>query len=136
VKNYYEINIYSFIYQVVQNPNTNELDTLGVIYYPIYAEQFSDPVVREGYGGGALFSDQFFDGQAYKFQAQLYSNGNIPYFIRIKNITEDYYKWSRSYLDKLNSEENFLAEPVSVFHNLENGLGIFSIARERVLIAW
>lgn len=135
VKNYYEISLYGIYYQIVQNPNTNEFDTLGVSYFPVYAEQFSDPAVQEGFEGGALFSDQFFDGQTYKFQAQVYFNGNAPYLIRIKNITEDYYKWSRSYLDKRNSEENFLAEPVSVFHNLENGLGIFTIAKERVLIA-
>ncbi|MBL7806655.1 MAG: DUF4249 domain-containing protein [Saprospiraceae bacterium] len=135
VKNYYEITMYGIYYWVVQNPNTNELDTLDVGYYPIFADQYSDPAVQEGYEGGALFSDQFFEGQAYKFQAQVYSNGDLQYFIRIKNVTEDYFKWSRSYQDKRDSEENFLAEPVSVFHNLENGLGIFTVAKERVLIA-
>jgi hypothetical protein len=134
VKNYYEITMYGLYYLVVQNPNTNELDTLDVGYYPIYSEQYSDPSVQEGFNGGALFSDQFFDGQAYKFQAQVYSTGNAPIFIRIKNVTEDYYKWSRSYLDKLDSEGNFLVEPVSVFNNLENGLGIFTVAREKTLL--
>jgi hypothetical protein len=99
----------------------------------LYPEDFSDPSVLNGIQGGALFSDQFFEGKTYKFQAQVYANSN-PYLIQVRNITEDYYKWSRSYLEKLNSEENFLVEPISVFNNLKDGLGIFTLAREKRIV--
>jgi hypothetical protein len=89
-------------------------------------------------GGGGLVSDQFFDGQPYKFQARFYGR---PYdlidstiVVRVRNVTEDYFKWSRSYYAKYDSDENPLVEPISVFNNLENGLGIFSIAQEKKYI--
>ncbi|MBK6994814.1 MAG: DUF4249 family protein [Lewinellaceae bacterium] len=52
----------------------------------------------------------------------------------MRNITEDYYRWSRSYQAKYDADENPLVEPVSVFNNLVDGLGIFSVAREKVFI--
>lgn len=135
VQNYYEVVIYAQGFDIVEDPVSGEPDTVYTYRNLIYPERFPDPSVQEGMNAGALLSDQFFDGKTYKFQVQVYSVFN-PYLIQVRNITEDYYKWSRSYLDKLDAEGNFLVEPVSVFHNLENGLGIFTIARERVLIAW
>jgi hypothetical protein len=133
VRNYYEVKIFTLLFNIGEDPVTGEPDTIFFDSYNLYPEDFSDPSVLNGIQGGALFSDQFFEGKTYKFQAQVYANSN-PYLIQVRNITEDYYKWSRSYLEKLNSEENFLVEPISVFNNLKDGLGIFTLAREKRIV--
>ena len=134
VKNYYEITILKKYYDYTYDPVTGTYDTTAVYVYPLGAEGYNDPNVQFGYGSSGLISDQFFDGQSYKFQARFYSNSggsDNAITVRIRNVTEDYFKWSRSYQANSDSDGNPLVEPISVFHNLENGLGIFSIAQEK-----
>jgi len=49
----------------------------------------------------------------------------------VRHVTEDYFKWSRSYEANYEVDENPLVEPVSIYHNLENGLGIFSVSNRK-----
>ncbi len=133
VRNYYEVAMTALSYLTSYDPISGTFDTIGVYEYAVYPEDFSDPNVAFGVKGSGLISDQFFDGQSYKFQARVYS-GYGEYTVRVRNVTEDYYRWSRSYQAKYDAEDNPLVEPVSVFNNLENGLGIFSTAREKVFI--
>ena len=135
VKNYYEVTILKRYYDYISDPTTGTYDTTAVYEYPLGVEGFNDPNVQFGFGNGGLISDQFFDGQTYKFQARFYGNNggssDSTVIVRIRNVTEDYFKWSRSYEANYNADENPLVEPISVFHNLQNGLGIFSIAQEK-----
>ncbi len=133
VRNYYEVAISTLSYYTYYNPNTGMDDTVGLYQYPIYPEDFTDPNVAFGFKGSGLIGDQFFDGQSYKFQARIYGSSE-GMTVRVRNITEDYYRWSRSYQAKYDADENPLVEPVSVFNNLVDGLGIFSVAREKVFI--
>ncbi len=136
VRNYYEITLKSVYYYVVQDPITGEPDTLGLQEDTRYVDEYPDPNIQQGVQSGGLLSDQFFDGQTYKFQAKLYSGSSYgELYVHVRNITEDYYRWSRSYQAKFDSEDNPLVEPVSVFNNLVDGLGIFSVAREKVFKA-
>lgn len=132
VQNYYEVIIKSTYFNIVFDPTTGNLDTLGTIEQVVYPEDFSDPNVVFGFNGSGLLSDQFFDGQPYKFQTQIYGTYGAELEVSVRNISEDYYRWSRSYQAKNEAEDNPLVEPVSVFNNLNNGLGIFSVAREQV----
>lgn len=132
VKNFYEVRLVKPFYQIVFNETTFELDTVGVIVGPISVEGYNDPNIVEGYRSGGLLSDQFFDGQTYKFQVRFdkdyYGSADTSLQIEVRSISEDYYKWSRSLQAYYNADGNPLVEPVTIFHNLENGLGIFSIA--------
>jgi Domain of unknown function (DUF4249) len=134
VKNYYEVTLFGKSLVVLYNPN-GQLDTVGLQRYSLYVEGYNDPNVVEGFDGGGLLSDQFFDGQTYKFQARFYASSyylaDSTINVRVRSVTEDYFKWSRSYQAYYDSEGNPLVEPISVFHNLENGLGIFSLAQEK-----
>lgn len=132
VRNYYEVAISTLYYDTSYDPNTGLYDTIRVFEYALYPEEFSDPNVVYGVKGSGLISDQFFDGQSYKFQARIYAGSGTLLTVKVRNVTEEYYKWSRSYQAKYDSEENPLVEPVSVFNNLTNGLGIFSVGREKV----
>lgn len=134
VRDYYEIAIIKQYYNVSYDPATNTYDTIGVNEYDVDIDGYNDPNVLEGFGYTGLISDQFFEGQAYKFQARFYGNyspQDSSVVVRIRHVTEDYYKWSRSYQASYNEDENPLVEPVSIFNNLQNGLGIFSIANEK-----
>jgi len=134
VRNYYEVAISTLSIVTNYDPSTGLFDTIFINEYPVYPEDFSDPNVVFGFKSSGLISDQFFDGQAYKFQARIYASSGQVLTIRVRNITEEYYKWSRSYNAKYISEDNPLVEPVSVFNNLVDGLGIFSLVREKVFL--
>lgn len=135
VKNYYEVTLLGRQYNLVYDPLTGGYDTLGIQEFPLYVDGYNDPNVQEGMFAGGLISDQFFDGQPYKFQARFFGgiDGTVDstLVIQVRNITPEYYQWSRSYLKQYNEDGNPLVEPVSVFNNLNNGLGIFSIANEK-----
>lgn len=134
VKNYYELKVYVRYPIVEYDPGTQTYDTLGFQEYPIYFEEFTDPNMVYGFRESGLIGDQFFDGQAYKLQARVSGGSFLPYVIRVRNITEDFYRWSRSYQAKYNTEDNPLIEPISIFNNLVDGLGIFSVAAEKTFV--
>ena len=134
VRNFYEVTLFETYYYIIYDEVNQELDTIGVYRQRVYPDNFPDASIVNGAYGGALLSDQFFDGQPYKFQLQVYAGNGNPVEVHIRNITEDYYKWSRSYYSQIDAEENPLAEPVSVYNNLIDGLGNFSVAAEKVFL--
>jgi Domain of unknown function (DUF4249) len=137
VKNFYEIRLFKLYIEYEYDPNTNTFDTVRIWEYPLNIDGFNDPNVKFGYGSSGVISDQFFDGQPYKFQARFDSEVGGSFdstlYVSVLNITEDCYKWSYSYNVSYESEENPLVEPVTIFHNLNNGLGIFSVANRKDL---
>jgi hypothetical protein len=137
-RNFYELALVSVNYSVYYDPTTGLTDTFGVYEYPYYVEEYSDPNVAYGINYGGLLSDQFFDGQEYKFQARVYSSSslNTLYRVYVRNVSEAYYKWSRSYQSKIDADDNPLVEPVSIFSNLTNGLGIFSLRKEKEFLVY
>lgn len=60
-------------------------------------------------------------------------NGNImrPY-VKVLRITADYFKYLKSYGNYLWGADNPFAEPVNVFTNVKNGLGIFALTTAAV----
>lgn len=58
--------------------------------------------------------------------------GNIR--LSWRTISEEYYKYSKTFLNYQNSKDNPFATPVNVFTNIENGLGIFSAYNEQIII--
>jgi hypothetical protein len=143
VANYYEVSLVGQQYELhcIYDFTTNMVicDTVGIQEYTVYFDEFLDRNTVEGTGNTALISDQLFDGQAYKFQAKFspsyYSSSNtIPYRVQIRNVTKEYYQWSRSYYQRYENEYEIFAEPITVFGNIENGLGIFGLATQKTYI--
>ncbi len=139
--NYYEVNVFSQQYTLdcMFDPSTGifACDTIGTEEYSVYFDEFLDRNTVTGSGNTALISDQLFDGQAYKFQAKFSpsyysSNDTMPYIVRIRNVTKEYYQWSRSYYQRYENEYEIFAEPTTVFGNIENGLGIFGLATQKL----
>ena len=47
-------------------------------------------------------------------------------YVKVSRITEDYFRYVKSYHTYYNASGNPFAEPVNVFSNIKNGFGNFS----------
>jgi hypothetical protein len=82
------------------------------------------------FGSGALFSDQFFDGQEHTvkiiYHASGIKNNMKVFYAELTSLTESAYLYKRSIEDYQAASGDPFSEPVLVYGNIENGLGIFS----------
>ena len=138
VADFYEINMYGR-YQYVQftgfEPDGTPIyDTIQYLNR-VYFETTFDPNIQKGLGESVLISDQLFDGKEYKFKGQFYdyneNDSTTVFYLDIRHTTPEYFNWSRSYQARADNADNPFAEPVNVFNNLENGLGIFGLFAEK-----
>jgi hypothetical protein len=124
-------------------------------YYPVYCVNTNDKDLEQigdnadslatdncFNGGQLLLSDANFNGkqkllkvfvEATELRELPDGSGNIRRpFVRVLRITEDYFKYLRSYNSYLSASDNPFAEPVNVFTNVKNGLGIFALSTTAV----
>lgn len=90
----------------------------------------SDIVVEAVTSHGVLFSDQLIEGKAYSFRGNFYkdqltSADSALVDLRLLSISESYYKYLKSRQQHYDTKENYLAVPVMVFSNVEDGAGFF-----------
>jgi hypothetical protein len=52
--------------------------------------------------------------------------GSIKIFLELYNINEDFYKYRSTLNDQTNTNGSFFSEPVMVYSNVSNGMGIFA----------
>jgi len=76
-----------------------------------------------------VFDDSFFDGSQYSFSLsipkyQLYSLDSSIVTINLKTLSEDYYRYLNTRNLHYNSRNDFFNSPVSVFNNINGGVGI------------
>jgi hypothetical protein len=87
-------------------------------------------------GNSLLMKDVNFSGKqkvlhffinSYELQDQTGQGGQVykPY-VKVNRITEDYFKYIKSYHVYYNAADNPFAEPANVFSNVLNGYGNFS----------
>lgn len=79
------------------------------------------------------FTDDIFNGTQFTFDilaSEYYFNGDkesiIALYISMSRISEEYYWYKTSYQAYLAAQGNIFGQPVQVYTNIENGLGIFS----------
>jgi len=126
VDNYYEVAI--FIIERFEDE-----------MYPsnVYTMTF-DPNLKEGFGDSFLLTDETFDGKEYKilldYDSYWQDNQNIEVYAVFRTVTRDYYLYALSAHNQESAEDfGFFAEPVSIFSNIENGLGVFGMRAEVVV---
>lgn len=84
---------------------------------------------------GIVFTDEMFNGNEYSFDIEHYIFKNdefdykqlgTMYYVKLLTVTEDVFNYISSY--NLNQQTLYdpFAQPVQIYSNIENGLGIFS----------
>ena len=140
-RNYYEMVVFRTSFYVVEftDPDGNIIgvDTFFNNAFSVYPLDSDDPNARLGSFSSIVVSDELFDGQSYRMNMQIYRddyyNDNALYVARFRHITEEYFRYSVTALRKAETEDIPFIEPVTVFGNLENGIGIFGMYHEQQL---
>jgi hypothetical protein len=82
------------------------------------------------FGSGALISDQYFDGQEHTVKVAYHTYGIKRYMkvihVELTSLTESAYLYKSSIEDYQGASGDPFSEPVLVYDNIENGLGIFA----------
>ncbi len=128
--NYYSIKIMNtFITTNEISPGVFQIDTLvqdsWICTKDINAETSSDPTV-ESCQNELFFNDTNFNGEVYDFNVYMDIYQTTKLIVVIKSINEDLFKYNKSLQLYQETNGNPFGEPVQVFTNIENGIGIFS----------
>ena len=133
------------------NASQSNFYGISMTYYGTYIDEIGDTVIYqnkrfetnefyvangnsgingEKYSREFLFSDDSFNGQSVNFTGTVDRlNEDEPagyYLIKLKNLSEDLFKYDLSYKKYKDSQGNPFAEPVQVHSNITDGLGIFA----------
>lgn len=103
-------------------------------FYSVYVTS-PDPLLIEGLDFGLLLTDQSFNGGTFtvRFFADSFDDGDQ--FLEVYRISEDAYRYARSFAAYIEAGDNPFAEPVQVHGNVENGYGAFVTTNvQRVLL--
>jgi len=108
----------------------------------LYLESDDIIIETEHPNGGLIFSDELIEGTDYTLRTSFYSWSLWSYtnmvYIDLYSINRDYYNYVKSYEQHRNSSEDPFAQPVNVYTNIVNGIGIFGasskIERDSILI--
>ncbi len=104
--------------------------------YPIwtFANDFN-LIKLNGFGSVIAFSDNL--GEQFKIQVEntWIDLDEHKVILKVSQFTEDYYRFLVSYNNYINSADNPFAEPITIYSNIENGLGIFGAMNSKWFIA-
>ncbi len=88
--------------------------------------------------GGYFINDAFFNGQEKKLKAEIstyellgygYEQNDLsksPLYVHLYSVNKDFYDFVTSYNKYQQSQGNPFSEPVNIFTNVENGVGLFA----------
>lgn len=141
-ENYYSLEVYqnqSFFIDYIFDPDQNTLvpDTIW-LDTPTFFQMglmTTDPVLlnetatgiaeTEAFSNRFLFSDALFNGSTRTISVRLENyTVNSQYMVRLTSISHDYFRYLRTVERYLNANGDPFAEPVLIFNNVTNGLGI------------
>lgn len=136
-ENYYEFQIHQILIdseEIIFGEDTFVTETR-------YPDAYFTPDANFEQGiSGFVLSDQLIDGQTYSLQIMMNSNvplDSIPVDkLRVSwnCISKDHYEYVKT-LQKYQSSANFglFSDPIAIFSNVDNGLGVVSFRSSRVL---
>ena len=122
--NYYSITAYYKDTMYFDDSSSYEVynTQLGLSSEDVYIDDASE-------WGEVIFSDELFNGQKVSVKVNVniwdYKPGMKLYWT-LKNHSEDYYMYKKTFNVYQSVRGNPFAEPVQVFSNIENGYGIFA----------
>ena len=136
VENYYHLSLYN--HEIIKTEGDGvpmdgftekEEENLRPLS-PLESYEDNPKVIFHYDNGGVLFTDKDFDGQAAKlrFYSLLDKSQNQRGKIvgELRTVSEAYYLYHTSLSRQLANKDRPFAEPITVYDNIENGLGIFA----------
>ncbi|GJM35358.1 MAG: hypothetical protein DHS20C18_43590 [Saprospiraceae bacterium] len=121
-ENYYEFGLF-----IQQDPNFP--DAINYLY-PAENNSLGVSVI---YSDLLIANDQLFDGQSYTISAKFnsyYHNDTEKYILMWRNITKERYLYLKSVTAHVYASDDPFAEPVGLFSNFDQGLGVFALYNE------
>ena len=123
-EDFYEIGVIGI--EVFPSQDTN--------FYSIYSNSLDPAIVMGANYEDLLVNDLTFDGSKYRLLvtfAKWNISDNLPLGMKWNNISKSQYLYSKSIGAFNNARETAgpFAEPVSIYTNMENGLGILGLKR-------
>ncbi len=127
--NYYELYLFSIDTFYWDWTDSSVYDLTTYMEY-LYSE---DPSV-EGYNhynlGSVLFTDHLFDGETHEMTFDIYTythtySPSKKFYAMLRTHSRDSYLYEKSSSLYMSGSDNFFAEPVQVYNNIDNGYGIF-----------
>jgi len=133
--NYYELELYALdsVFDYYSEPR--EFVQLQKRMLPISSDDLAADKISE-ISYSLLLNDYLFDGKEYKLSIDFsdYNAGRKKdYYISLKSITREGFLYRKTINEYLNSQNDPFSEPVIIYSNIENGLGIFSAFSQSVV---
>lgn len=89
-----------------------------------------DPLLSPGLSYDLVLSDQSFDGTRFRVRLQADNFTDSTPFLEVFHLSEDAYRYMRSFAAYQESRDNPFAEPVQVHNNVDGGYGAFIVANK------
>ena len=116
--NFYLFELYTY------NPEINMYSSVGI-------ESFEDSYYWSWFNNGILFKDKDFDGNEVEIVLDhyLYAEPGTTTQLRavLYHVTEDYFRYDRSNVLSMQTQDNPFTEPVILHRNFDSGYGVFSL---------
>ncbi len=135
-KNYYALDAVFFIYdslgqQVDADLSSSVFDGSNGNYYYGNGEGFetTDETVVNG---NEIFLDIV--TQCNSSSASAASVREVEVFLKVSNISEEIYRYKQTVFEQASMGPNFFAEPVLVYNNVQNGMGLLGSTNNAGLI--
>lgn len=130
IENFYHLKVFQDIERIsLISEGDTSISTRRIEIGPSVIENDNNMVLS--FDGGMLFDDENFDGKSYFLQFWYTTNLNRDerlgkLHVQLKNTSEEYYLYYTSLSRQLTSPGPPNSEPVIVYNNIEQGLGIFA----------
>lgn len=136
-ENYYEFQVH----RILVSSDTLIFGADTLVTTKTYPDRYFSPDSNIEQGiSGFLLSDSFFNGEKYVIQIMLIDNlglEDIPVEklkITWNSISKDHYQYSKSLLQyQRSSGFGLFSDPIAIYSNVENGLGMVSFRSSRIL---
>lgn len=129
--NYYHVKIFQDIKQFLYN-GMDTIYTNTIRKELTFNSAFNNNNNIANFDGGLLFDDKNFEGQTYVHVFDISIPLNYEYekpgalFLELRTTSKEYFFYFSSLSKQLSNSNGPFSEPVILYDNIENGLGIFA----------